>query len=248
MAALHRALKMTRVVIVTPSVYGTDNSATIYGMKARGANARGIAVIDGKTPDTELETMNRLGIRGIRLNLTDARQSDPVGAGQLFQAALKRIRRLNWHVQMNTSLAVISGIKDLIMASPVPVVFDHFASTQGSLGMQQRGFGDLTDLVRSGKAYVKVSGVYRVSKLAPDYPDMTPIAQSLVAANPDRILWGSDWPHPNPATPPGHQATDVTPFFQVDDGHLLNLLAVWVPDPVIRNTILVTNPARLYDF
>ena len=123
------------------------------------------------------------------------------------------------------SLPMISAIKDLVAASPVPVVFDHFGGAQAALGVEQPGFADLLELVKSGKAYVKISGAYRASNLGPDYADATPLAQALIAANADRIVWGTDWPHPDSVTPPGKQISDVTPLFQIDDGRLLNQLA-----------------------
>ena len=246
MAQLHKALRMRRVVIVTPSVYGTDNSATLYGMKARGADARGVAVIDDKTPESELDAMGRAGVRGIRLNLATGGTSDPAVGRQRLQRAVERMKDRNWHVQMYTELPVIAGIKDLVAASPVPVVFDHFGRAQAELGPQQPGFADLLELVRSGKAYVKISGAYRVSKHAPDYSDAAPLAKALISANPERILWGTDWPHPNSGS--GRPALEVTPLFQIDDGRLLNQLPVWAPDPAIRKKILVDNPARLYGF
>ena len=248
MAKLHKALHIQRVVIVTPSVYGTDNSATLYGMKARGADARGVAVIDDRTSQSELDAMDRAGVRGIRLNLATGGTNDPSVGRQRFQMAAARMKSRNWHVQMYTSLGMISAIKDVVAASPVPVVFDHFGRAQAELGLQQPGFADLVGLVRSGQAYVKISGAYRASKLAPDYADVVPFAQALIAANPDRIIWGTDWPHPNSTTPPGRKPTDVTPLLQIDDGLLLNQLPVWAPDPAIRKKILVDNPARLYEF
>jgi predicted TIM-barrel fold metal-dependent hydrolase len=248
MTALHQALHIERVVIVTPSVYGTDNSATIFGMKARGPTARGVAVIDDKTPESDLDAMNQAGFRGIRLNLATSGTSDPNVGRQRFQAAVERVKNRNWHVQLFTSLAIISAIKDLVAASPVPVVFDHFGGALGELGTDQPGFADLTELVRSGKAYVKISGAYRASKLAPDYPDAVPLARALIAANSDRIVWGTDWPHPDSVTPPGRKTTDVQPLFQIDDSRLFNQLAVWAPDAEIRKKILVDNPARLYGF
>ena len=248
MAALHRALHIERVVIVTPSVYGTDNSATIYGIKARGASARGVAVIDEKTPESDLDTLSQAGFRGIRLNLATAGTSDPAIGRQRFQTAVERVKRRNWHVQMFTNLAMISAIKDLINASEVPVVFDHFGGAEAKLGVDQPGFTDLLHLVQSGKAYVKISGAYRASSLAPDYADAAPLARALIAANADRIVWGTDWPHPNSVTPAGRNITEVTPLFQIDDGRLLNQLPVWAPDAAVRNKILVDNPARLYGF
>jgi predicted TIM-barrel fold metal-dependent hydrolase len=248
MSALHKALKMERVVIVTPSIYGTDNSATLFGMKARGASARGVAVIDDKTPETDLDAMAKAGIRGIRLNLATGGVSDPAVGRPRFQAAVDRVKARGWHIQIFTSLAMISAVKDLVAASPVPVVFDHFGGAQAALGPEQPGFADLAELVRSGKAYVKISGAYRASKLGPDYADTTPLARALIAANSDRIVWGTDWPHPDSVTPPGKQPSDVTPLFQIDDGRLLNQLAVWAPDAAIRKKILVDNPAQLYGF
>ncbi len=248
MAALHRALHIQRVVIVTPSVYGTDNSATLYGMKARGATARGVAVIDDRTSESELDSMERAGMRGIRLNLATTGQNDPALARRRFEDAVSRLKKRQWHIQMYTSLAVISSIRDLVAAAPMPVVFDHFGGADAALGVEQPGFGDLVELIRSGKAYVKLSGAYRASKLGPDYPDVTALAKALIAANPDRVIWGSDWPHPGTTAAGGRPKTEVTPLLQIDDARLLNQLAVWAPDTAMRKKILVENPARLYRF
>jgi predicted TIM-barrel fold metal-dependent hydrolase len=245
MATLHKALQMQRVVIVTPSVYGTDNSATLHGMKARGNNARGVAVIDDKTSESDLDAMGQAGMRGIRLNLATGGTNDPNVARKRFQAASERMQPRKWHIQIYTSLAVISGIKDLIAVSPVPVVFDHFGGAQAALGVDQPGFSDLLALVKSGKAYVKISGAYRASKLGPDYADAAPLARALIAANPDRIVWGTDWPHPNSE---GGSVDRVSPLFQIDDGRLLNQLPAWAPDAATRKKILVDNPVRLYGF
>jgi predicted TIM-barrel fold metal-dependent hydrolase len=248
MSALHKALHLERVVIVTPSVYGTDNSATLFGMMARGATARGVAVIDDKTAESELDTMHRAGFRGIRLNLATGGVNDPNVGRSRFSAAVERMKARGWHVQLYTNLAMITAIKELVASSPVPVVFDHFGGAQADLGIGQPGFSDLLELVKSGKAHVKISGAYRSSKLAPDYADIVPFAQALIAANPDRIVWGTDWPHPDSVTPPGKQPTDVTPLYQIDDGRLFDQLPVWAPDAAIRKRILVDNPARLYGF
>jgi predicted TIM-barrel fold metal-dependent hydrolase len=249
MAQLHKALRMQRVVIVTPSIYGTDNSATLWGMKARGNDARGVAVIDDKTPEIELDAMARAGIRGIRINLaTGGAAPDPAAARKRFQAAAERMKARGWHIQMYVTLPVISAIKDLVLASPVPVVFDHFGRAQAPLGVGQPGFSDLVELLRSGKAYVKISGAYRVSQQAPDFADAAPLARALIAANPERIVWGTDWPHPNSEPLPGYGAMDVRPFFRIDDARLLNRLPLWAPDAGVRKKILVDNPARLYGF
>ena len=248
MAALHQALRVQRVVIVTPSVYGTDNSATLYGMKARGADARGVAVIDDKTTESELDALGRAGVRGIRLNLATGGVNDPAVGRQRFQRAVERVKGRNWHIQIYTNPAMIVGIKELVAAAPVPVVFDHFGGARATAGPGQPGWAELVELVRSGKAYVKISGAYRASDLGPDFADAAPFAQALIAANASRIVWGTDWPHPNSVTGPGRKPTDVSPLQQIDDGRLLNQLPVWAPDPAVRKKILVDNPAALYGF
>ncbi|MEY9883785.1 amidohydrolase family protein [Bradyrhizobium sp. USDA 329] len=248
MAALHKALHVERVVIVTPSVYGTDNSSTLFGMKARGATARGVAVIDDKTTEAELDTMQAEGFRGIRINLATGGINDPNVGRARFTTAVERMKARGWHVQLYTTPAMISAIKDLVLASPVPAVFDHFGGLEASFGLEQPGFADLIALVKSGKAYVKISGAYRSSKLAPDYQDMVPYARALIAANADRIVWGTDWPHPDSSRVEGRKPTDIAPFYQIDDGRLLNQLPVWAPDADVRKKILVDNPARLYGF
>src|SRR5207247_5667865 len=140
--------------------------------------------------------MGQAGVRGIRLNLATAGVTDPAVARQRFQTAAERVKSRHWHVQLNTNLAIITALKDLVAASPVPVVFDHFGGAKAALGPQQPGFADLVELVRAGKAYVKISAAYRVSQQAPDYADVVPLAQALITANADRVIWGTDWPHP----------------------------------------------------
>src|SRR5450755_3929751 len=155
--ALHKALKIQRVVIVTPSVYGPDNSAAIYGMAARGNDARGVAVINDKTTDAELDRLASLGFKGIRLNLSTAGINDPKVATERFLAAAARMKSRGWHIQLNTTLPVIAAMKDALAASPVTLVFDHYGNAKEELGVEQHGFSDLVSLVKSGKAYVKIS-------------------------------------------------------------------------------------------
>jgi predicted TIM-barrel fold metal-dependent hydrolase len=249
MRALYRALHTDRVVIVQPSVYGTDNACTLDAIRQLGSRARGVAVIDDKTPEATLDEMGRAGVRGVRLNLETAGVTDPAVARQRFRAAVERVKGRGWHIQLNTRLSVVEGIKDLVTASPVPVVFDHFARAEASLGVQQPGFGVVLDLVRAGRAYVKVSAPYNISTNAPDYPEVSPLAKALIAANPQRILWGTNWPHPPEASQrAGRKPTEVSLLRQTDDGRVFNQLAVWAPDAGQRKTILVENPARLYGF
>jgi predicted TIM-barrel fold metal-dependent hydrolase len=247
-AALHKTLRIQRVVIVTPSVYGTDNSATLVGMQARGKDARGVAVIDEQTPEADLDRMGQAGVRGIRLNLATAGIDDPSVAEARLQRAIARISPRRWHIQINTNLAMIKALETSLASSPVAIVIDHFGGAQAALGDRQPGFAELVRLVQSGRAYVKISAAYRSSTRAPDYADIAPLAKALIAANVDRVLWGTDWPHPNSTPSPGRSATEVSPPLVVDDGLLFNQLPVWAPDAVVRRKILVDNPARLYGF
>ncbi|WP_213736675.1 amidohydrolase family protein [Bradyrhizobium sp. dw_411] len=246
MAALHKALHIQRVVIVTPSVYGPDNSATLFGMKARGNDARGVAVIDDKTTDSDLDALGKAGIRGIRINLATSGVTDPNVGRTRLQKAIERMKSRGWHIQVYADAPVVAAVKDIVASAPMPIVFDHFGGAVADLGLEQPGFADLVTLVKSGHAYVKISGAYRVSKNGPDYADAAPFAKALIAANSDRIIWGSDWPHPNSSS--GKPATELTPLYQIDDGRLFNQLPVWAPDAAIRKKILVDNPVKLYGF
>lgn len=240
------ALRLERVVIVQPSVYGTDNSCTLDGMRELGNRARGVAVIDDKTSDAELDAMGKAGIRGIRLNLATAGISDPSAARQRFENAVARVRNRGWHIQFNTQLPVIEALRPQFLASPVTLVIDHFGGATASRGLEQPGFGALVNLVKSGKAYVKISGSADSVSTEPDLADVAPLARALVAANPQRILWGTNWPHPGSTPIPGRKPTDLALHVQTDDGKVLNLLPVWVPDATTRRLILWENPARLY--
>jgi predicted TIM-barrel fold metal-dependent hydrolase len=247
MAALHRTLKIERVVIVTPSVYGTDNRSTMYGLEARRGSARGIAVIDEQTPERDLDAMDAGGVRGVRVNASTGGNNDPADIRRRVSSAADRIRKRNWHMQINTNPTVIKALKPWVLDAPVPVVFDHFGGAEAAKGVNQPGFAELVDLVRSGRAYVKISGAYRAST-RPAYDDTAPLAKALIGANPDRILWGTDWPHPDSTRVPGRKPTDISPYLPIDDGRILNLLPVWAPDAAVREKILVSNPARLYRF
>ena len=244
--AMHRALRIGRAVIVQPSVYGTDNSCTLDAMKQYSSGARGIAVLPDAIPSTMLDDMQRAGIRGVRINLGLAKDTSLADARHRLKSAIEQIQGPKWHVQIYAALPVVAGLSDLVLASPVPVVFDHFGGAKAEAGLRQPGFDKLLQLVESGKAYVKISAAYRASSSAPDYPDLAPLVHALIAANPQRILWGSDWPHPDTGT--GRKLGDISPLLRVDDGHLLNLLATWAPDTTLRKTILVDNPATLYTF
>jgi predicted TIM-barrel fold metal-dependent hydrolase len=245
---LHRALHIGRVVLVHPSVYGTDNACTLEAIRQLAPNARGVAVIDDHTTDAALDEMDRTGIRGVRINLATAGQTDPDVGRRRFASAVERVSSRKWHIQMYTQLSVIDAMQKEIAASPVPVVFDHFGGAQAALGLGQRGFDVLLDLVRTGRAYVKLSAPYRSSNAAPDYTDVAAFAQALIRANVHRVLWGTDWPHPDTSQVAGRKPTDISPLRQIDDGRVFNQFALWAPDTADRKTILVDNPAILYGF
>jgi predicted TIM-barrel fold metal-dependent hydrolase len=247
--SVHRPLHTTRTVVVQPSVYGTDNGCMLDALAQLGQSARGIAVIDDKTTDTALEAMNHAGVRGIRINLETSGVTDPNVGRRRLQTAIERLKaHRGWHIQVYTRPPVIQGIADLVDTSPVPIVFDHFGGAQAALGLSQPGFDVLLRLVKSGKAYVKISGAYRASTHGPDYADVAPFAKALIAANLDRIVWGTDWPHVDSSPRPGRKPTDVAPPLPIDDGRLMNQLPVWAPSAAQRRRILVANPARLYGF
>jgi predicted TIM-barrel fold metal-dependent hydrolase len=137
---------------------------------------------------------------------------------------------------------VIAAMKETFAAAPVTLVFDHYGNANEALGVGQPGFADLVSLVKSGKAYVKISVTAGPRQ---NYSYFTPLAQMLISANVDRILWGTNWPHPNSVD---GSTSKVTPLWQVDDGLVFNLLPTWAPDAAVRKKILVDNPARLYEF
>ena len=246
---LHKTLRMDRVVIVQPSVYGADNSCTLDAVRKLGARARGVAVIDKDTSRTEIDEMAAAGVRGIRLNLntTPNGEVDADDSKRTLDLAAEKIQGRGWHIQFYTRPHVIAALKSHIEQLPFPVVFDHFGGAKAAEGPNQHGFDALLDLVKSGRAYVKISAPYRISDKVPDFSDAAPLAQALIAANPDRVVWGSDWPHPDSAFR-GRTLTEIAPPFPVDDGLLLNQLPKWAVDPAIREKIVVDNAARLYDF
>lgn len=246
--ALHKALHIDRVVIVHPSVYGTDNACTVETVRGLKGRARGVAVIDKNVTDATLADMHAAGIRGVRINLGAIGESDPAVARRYLQEAAARVAPLGWHVQTYGALSVFDALRDVIAELPVTLVIDHFACADAALGPRQPGLDAIYTLLRSGKIYVKISGGYRSSKL-PGYPDVAPVARALIAANVDRILWGTDWPHPGGGQ--GKPITDFTaiePFIPVDDGFALNRLNEWCNDRATLEKILVENPARLYGF
>ena len=240
-----KVLHLDRVVIVTPSPYGTDNRSTLYAIQKLGKRARGIAVVPENVKFSELEKLQRQGMRGVRLNVETGGTNDPKILIGMLRKAADTVAPLKWHVQIYTNLAMIDALREVIPALPVPVVFDHFGHLEAKKGMQQPGLPVLIDLMKSGKVYVKLSAPYRISELE-GYVDAKGYVEAMVAANPERVLWGSDWPHTIPA--PGKKRTreGIELLRHEDDGLALDRIARWVPDHEQLKKLLAENPGRLY--
>jgi predicted TIM-barrel fold metal-dependent hydrolase len=245
---LLRQLGFDRVVIVQPLFYGTNNSYVVDAVRKFGPSARALAIIDQSTPRAALEEMAGNGFRGVRLNFETSGVADPDAVKARIDAVTEQMSGLNWHLHFYSQPSVIARMKDHLAQQPLPVVIDHFGGAAAAQGLDQPGFDAVLDLVRTGRAYIKISGANRISQKDPDFPDAAPLAQALVKANPDRVLWGTDWPHLNPAYGRGKPLTEISPPLPIDDGLVMNQLPKWVPDATIRRKILVDNPARLYGF
>lgn len=245
---LHRQLGIDRVVLVHPSPYGTDNRIGIDTLAAWGpARARGVCVIGPQTSAAELRALDAAGMRGARANLATTSVGDPAAAWSALEALAERIAPLGWHLQTYTSADVIAALGERLMTLPVPLVIDHFGGLDAARGPGQPGFDVLRRLIGSGRAYVKLSAAYRSSAL-PDAVDLAPIARALLAENPERCVWGTDWPHPGGRKRTAAERDTIEPFLTVDDGAALNRLATWCASPPTLARVLVDNPAHLYGF
>jgi len=239
---------LQRVVFVQPSAYGADNRCMIDAIREVGENARGVIGIDDSIGADELRDMSRLGVRGVRINAASRGLREVDEISHLLQVTALRIAPLQWHIQIFTDLGVIQGLADTFPSLPAPIVIDHFGLADAGSGTDQAGFPTLCDLLAQDRCWVKVSAAYRISKNEPDYPDATPIAKALIIANPDRVVWGTDWPHTGGH---GHAQESEPPLIeyrQLDDGLLIDRLADWAGDAATLAKVLVHNPARLYGF
>ncbi|WAH61002.1 amidohydrolase family protein [Pseudomonas silvicola] len=246
---LQRALMMDHVVIVNSTVYGPTIEPVLQAIEQLGQQrARGIALFDPTLTPRQLDDLHARGIRGIRVFLGLNADVDLNAAVRDLAIADRQVQGRPWHIQVYGKHLVLAALRAPLAALQAPLVIDHFCGLDASQGMQQTGFKEVLELVGSGKAYVKLSGAYYCSDRGPDYADMRPYAQALIAANPDRILWGSDWPHPNSAPVATRAATQIAPAQSIDDGLMLNQLATWAPDATLRQQMLVGNPKRLYGF
>ena len=230
------ALGITRGVVVQASVYGEDNTATLEASAAAPDRLRAVISVTKDITDAELEAFHAQGARGIRVNVVDS-GGMTFGSIEEALAFTARIADLGWHIEFLAHVETFDDINAVLAASHVPVVFGHLGYTKVANGVNDPGFARFVAAFAEGKAWAKLTGPYRISNLDRlPYTDMEPMAHALIAANPERLLWGSDWPHVR------HQG--VMP----NDGALLDQLSVWGCDAALRKRILVDNPAKLYGF
>ena len=232
--ALRRRLRLGRAVFVQASCHGTDNSAMMHALERGDGRYAGVAMIDESFSDADIGRLHDGGVRGTRFNFT----SHLGGAPDLdaFERIAGRVARFGWHIVVHFDADDLPARAGLLQRLPCPFVIDHMARVPAGRGIGQAPFRALLRLMADERAWVKISGAERLTADGrPPYDDVVPLARALIAAAPDRVLWGTDWPHPNVRHMP-------------DDGDLLDLLAAYAPDESVRNRILVANPERLYDF
>ncbi|MEM7745419.1 MAG: amidohydrolase family protein [Pseudomonadota bacterium] len=230
------ALCMNRAVVIQPSVYAEDNTATLQASAADPERLRAVVSVTKDVTDAELEAFHGAGARGIRVNIVDS-------GGMTFPsvedalAFTARIADFGWHIEFLAHVETFDDIHAVLSASHVPVVFGHLGYTNVRKGMHDPGFQRFLAEFEEGRAWVKLTGPYRISALdRSPYTDIADMAHALIAANPARLVWGSDWPHVR------HKG--VMP----NDGALLDQLVNWGCDQQLRKRILVDNPTVLYGF
>jgi len=232
---LQARLGCSRTVIVQPSTYGLDNRLLLASIAAMGpAATRGVVVVNTDVKEAELREMNASGARGIRFNLVQA------GATSLdmVEPLARRVSPLGWHIQIHALSDQILAAKEIWGRLPCPVVFDHLGRVPQPEGLRHPVFSLIRGLLQQGKTWVKLSGFYYESKAgAPAYGDSVELAKAYVRESPERLVWGSDWPHPT-------ESENSKP----DDALLFDLFSGCVPDPAMRHRILVENPSKLYGF
>jgi predicted TIM-barrel fold metal-dependent hydrolase len=236
---LHATLGIDRVVFTQPSVYGTDNSAILNAMSAlnaeRADRARAVVALDMQVSDRELAALEASGVRGVRLN-TDNKGGMPIAMARIPELAA-RIGPLGWHLEFLFPGKDIVGLMPVFGVLKIPMSIAHFAYQPASAGTKAPGFQALLELARRGNTWIKISGANRVSATdLPPYDDVEPMARALIEAAPGRILWGTDWPHPN--------KYEANP----NDGDLVDAFGEWVSDERTRRSILVDAPAAFYRF
>ncbi len=231
---LHDIIGIERGVLTQPSVYGVDNSAILDAVAASGDRLLAVAALGEDVTDRELEDFHARRVRGVRVNLVDpgGMPFDGIGAVRKFT---ERIRDFGWHLEVLIHADEFENLRETFAAMAVDVVVGHLGYMKTSHGTGNPGFRELLASVADGKCWVKFSGSYRITtEESLPYRDVAPFAEALIGANPDRIVWGSDWPHPT--------------FYgnMPNDGGLFDQLASWAPDAALRRRILVDNPRALY--
>ena len=232
---LRTALHIRRSVIVQPGPHGFDNRVTLDAVKRLGAEARGVAVVKPDITRDELAALNDAGIRGIRLSTMLA---SGVSTGELGRMA-EKVAPFGWHVLLHLKNAdELVALAPVVRAMPVPVVLDHMARVTGAEGSQSAAFRTLLDLLaNSDNCWTKICSWYRLSGQTSPYDDMKVLAQAVMQARPDRIIWGTNWPHPILFEPP-----------MPNDGDLMQQMFAWAGTDALRKAVFVDNPARLYGF
>ena len=236
---LHNTLGVDRVVFTQPSVYGVDNSAILKGMNLLNQKvtnkARGVCAIKMDTSEASLQELHEQGIRGVRLNL-DNKGGMPLEIAEISKLEDK-IKGFGWHLEYLFPGKDIVELEPVLSNASVPVSIGHFAYQPATAGVNAEGFKTLLRLVRNGNTWIKISGANRVSETdLPPYDDVLPMARALVEANPNNVMWGTDWPHPN--------KYEVNP----NDGDLVNWFGEWIIDDSMRTRIMVNNSEAFYDF
>lgn len=235
--AMHRRLGFERGVVVQGNAHGTDNSVVLDALKREPKRLRGVAIVKDTTPRAELKRMADAGVRGLRFHHLPHDASRHSGLGvEAFEKLAPHMKEFGLHVQFFMDARELPGVMPRLKGWTLPVVLDHFGAAKAAEGISAAGFRVMRNLLVDGRIWVKISGAYRVSEQYPDYPDSRPLHAALVTANPDQLLWGTDWPHPR-------LDKDMP-----DTGHLLDLFNAWTPDEKLRRKILVDNPAKLYGF
>jgi predicted TIM-barrel fold metal-dependent hydrolase len=229
-------LGLARAVLVQPSVYGSDNTVLIDALAAATVPVRGIAVVSDEVTDAELARLDQAGVRGLRFNLVDV-------AGGAEQPSIDSIRRLadrvavmDWHVELLLHVDEYPDLEERFTGFPVEIVLGHMGYPRPGAGPQDPGFLAMMRLARQGLCWIKLTGPYRLSRSGAPYPEAAALVAALVDTAPNRLLWGTDWPHV------------MVPRDMPNDGDLCDLLAQWIPDADLRRQILVLNPAALYGF
>ncbi len=232
--ALQDRLGLSRAVFVQASCHGTDNSAMVDALRRGNGRYAGVAMIDESFTTGHIAALHEAGVRGTRFNFVRHLGGAPDLAA--FRRVVDRVQPFGWHIVLHFDAHDLSAHAGLLAGLPCPYVIDHMARVPATGGVEQAAFQALLELLRDPRAWVKISGAERLTAGGtPPYDDVVPLARALVTAAPDRVLWGTDWPHPNVRHMP-------------DDGDLVDLLVDLVPDEATRRRVLVTNPERLYDF